>query len=180
MRTLVVTVGTDHHPFDRLMTWVSDVALELPSLHVIVQHGSTVPPEGVESHAMLGADDLYALLRRADAVVTHGGPASILDARAAGHRPVVVPREKLFGEHVDDHQVRFVERLSRGREVDVARDEVRFRLAVAAALARGRLAQTLEPASDVSPAVQRFAGLVDQIVGRPVPTPQLPPVVKGS
>jgi UDP-N-acetylglucosamine transferase subunit ALG13 len=43
----------------------------------------------------------------ADAIVCHGGPATIVEARDAGHLPIVVPRRASLGEHVDDHQVRF-------------------------------------------------------------------------
>jgi UDP-N-acetylglucosamine transferase subunit ALG13 len=39
--------------------------------------------------------------------VTHAGVGSILSARRAGHVPLVVPRRRALGEHVDDHQVRF-------------------------------------------------------------------------
>jgi UDP-N-acetylglucosamine transferase subunit ALG13 len=36
--------------------------------------------------------------------VTHAGVGTILCARRAGHTPVVVPRLRRYGEHVDDHQ----------------------------------------------------------------------------
>ena len=42
---------------------------------------------------MLGVDQLAELLLSADAVVTHGGPGLIMEARAAGHCPIVVPRD---------------------------------------------------------------------------------------
>jgi UDP-N-acetylglucosamine transferase subunit ALG13 len=47
----------------------------------------------------------------ADAVVTHAGVGSILCARRAGHLPVVVPRRRRYGEHVDDHQVELTQEL---------------------------------------------------------------------
>jgi UDP-N-acetylglucosamine transferase subunit ALG13 len=51
------------------------------------------------------------LMHQARGVVTHGGPATILDAREAGHVPIVVPRRRAWGEHVDDHQVAFCRRV---------------------------------------------------------------------
>ncbi len=44
---------------------------------------------------------------RARIVVGHAGPGTVLDARAAGRLPVVVPRRAALGEVVDDHQVAF-------------------------------------------------------------------------
>lgn len=43
----------------------------------------------------------------ADIVVTHGGPATITEARRRRQVPVCVPRDPTLGEHVDDHQQRF-------------------------------------------------------------------------
>jgi len=50
--------------------------------------------------------------RAADAVITHAGVGSVLTARRAGHRPLVVARLRCYGEHVDDHQVELVRRLA--------------------------------------------------------------------
>jgi UDP-N-acetylglucosamine transferase subunit ALG13 len=49
--------------------------------------------------------------RAADAVVTHAGVGSILCARREGHVPVVVPRSRRQGEHVDDHQAQLTRAL---------------------------------------------------------------------
>lgn len=162
MSLLFVSVGTDHHPFVRLLTWVERFSATHPDVHVVVQHGYSPAPRLVEAHEMLAASPLIELLEKADAVVTHGGPGTILEARGAGHTPVVVPRERRFGEHVDDHQVRFVTRLAGSGMVDMALDEPQFERAVEAALLRGR--QDVEEDTDVTAAVARFAGLVDTLV----------------
>jgi hypothetical protein len=52
------------------------------------------------------------LIRLADVVVLHGGPASIMEVRGLGKLPVVVPRDPRYGEHVDGHQLRFARRMS--------------------------------------------------------------------
>ena len=46
-------------------------------------------------------------------VVTHGGIGSVLLALSVGKRPIVMPRCSRLGEHVDDHQIAFAERLER-------------------------------------------------------------------
>lgn len=110
---LLVVVGTDYHPFDRLVQWVDEwVALQGAGYRAVVQYGSGKAPVVAEGSASFAHDELRRLMSLARVVVMHGGPASILEARRLGKVPVVVPREPGHGEHVDSHQVRFTRRLS--------------------------------------------------------------------
>lgn len=167
MRTVLVTVGTDHHPFDRLMTWVADLRSNRPAVRFIVQHGSTQPPEHVEAYAMMSPAQLRQAMLSADVVISHGGPASIFDARSSGHVPIVVPRERAFGEHVDDHQVRFATKLSLDGTVRLARTGDQFVEAVESALASNRRLRQAGPPPAVEKAVTTFAGLVERLVDPP-------------
>jgi UDP-N-acetylglucosamine transferase subunit ALG13 len=106
-RRVLVLVGTDHHPFDRLVTWVDAWATAHPEASVVVQYGRSQEPQVAEGHPFLEREQMLAAISEADVVVCHGGPATISEARAAGHLPVVVPRNPAYGEHVDDHQMRF-------------------------------------------------------------------------
>jgi UDP-N-acetylglucosamine transferase subunit ALG13 len=162
MPVVFVTVGTDHHPFTRLMRWSERLASTHPHIDVVVQHGASPRPSGVEAHEMLGAIDLLAQFKSADAVVTHGGPGTILEARAAGHRPIVVPREAAHGEHVDDHQVRFTRRLAADRMIILARQELEVFTGIEQSLRTGRL--TVLDDSVAGDAVERFATLVADLV----------------
>ena len=81
---IVDLLGTDHHPFDRLVRWVADLNT-VGDAEWFVQHGSTRLPRGLAGCAMLKNDALRDLLTDADAVVTHGGPGLIMEARDAGH-----------------------------------------------------------------------------------------------
>lgn len=47
-------------------------------------------------------------MSKARIVITHGGPSSFIMPLQIGKIPVVVPRQKKFNEHVNDHQVEFV------------------------------------------------------------------------
>lgn len=106
---ILVTVGTHHQPFDRLVSACSSLAaLD----RVVVQRGtSRVVPGGCEVHDEVPAHQLVTWMREASVVVCHAGPATIFEAMDTGHRPYVVPRDPLHHEHVDDHQLRFSERL---------------------------------------------------------------------
>lgn len=112
---LFVSVGTDHHPFTRLVGWAADFARTNPGWDVALQHGRTpapAPVPGLEAFAFCDHARLLELFSDADAVACHGGPATITEARRTGHLPVVVPRDPASGEHVDGHQVRFATRLA--------------------------------------------------------------------
>jgi UDP-N-acetylglucosamine transferase subunit ALG13 len=105
---IFATVGTHHQPFDRFVR----VALALArNEQLVIQHGHTDRiPAGpwVQWHQWLAAEDMTALMRAADVVITHAGVATIVGAVRAGHRPIVVPRRRHLGEHVDDHQLQIV------------------------------------------------------------------------
>jgi UDP-N-acetylglucosamine--N-acetylmuramyl-(pentapeptide) pyrophosphoryl-undecaprenol N-acetylglucosamine transferase len=92
---------------------------------VVVQYGPGEPPPGVaRAEAFMPFDRMLACYREASAVFTHAGVGSILCARRAGHRPIVVPRYRELGEHVDDHQVELTQALSTlGEVVPAWRDQ---------------------------------------------------------
>lgn len=111
---LLVTVGTDHHPFDRLMGWIEDWLASAAGRRVecTVQHGRSRAPLGARVAPYLSGEELRAEIARSTAVISHGGPSTIMECRWAGLRPIVVPRRAMLGEHVDDHQVVFTTRLA--------------------------------------------------------------------
>jgi UDP-N-acetylglucosamine transferase subunit ALG13 len=119
------TVGTDHHPFDRLIRWL-DAWLEAgdrPPASCFVQHGASAVPGRALHAPYLGYDEMDTAVRGAPAVVCHGGPGSIMLATYHGKRPIVVARRKELGEHVDDHQVLFTRRLAEAGEIDLVESE---------------------------------------------------------
>lgn len=105
-KTVFVMVGTDHHSFQRMIDW-ADTWAERRNDNVIVQHGHSRAPAKATGRPFLEPAEIAHWLEMADVVVVHGGPATISDARQAGHMPIVFPRDPTYGEHVDDHQQRF-------------------------------------------------------------------------
>lgn len=111
---LLVTVGTDHHPFGRLMDWLDNWlgAGGSEKVRALVQHGATRPPrpgrvgpEGAVAH--LEYEELQKAMGEAAIVVCHAGAATIMEARRYGRLPIIVAREAGLGEIVDGHQARF-------------------------------------------------------------------------
>ncbi|MCY0905710.1 glycosyltransferase [Arthrobacter sp. H14-L1] len=105
--SIIVLVGTDHHPFARLIDWADGWAGANPQDTVTVQYGHSAAPAVAAGSSFFSPGLLDGLMGTSDIVIMHGGPASISEARAAGHLPLVLPRDPQFGEHVDDHQQRF-------------------------------------------------------------------------
>ncbi|WP_298801755.1 glycosyltransferase [uncultured Pseudokineococcus sp.] len=110
---VLVLVGTDHHPFARLVQWAERWGSGRRDVVVHVQHGATPAPSGVRASALVPHEEMQSLFQQASAVVCHGGPATIMEARRAGLVPVVVPRDPSRGEHVDEHQQLFSRRMGR-------------------------------------------------------------------
>ncbi|KQP84539.1 exopolysaccharide biosynthesis polyprenyl glycosylphosphotransferase [Aeromicrobium sp. Leaf291] len=117
--TLVASVGTYHHPFDRFVDWLEPWTDERGA-QVVFQHGSTRPIEGATNLTMMAPDELLEHYRRADVVVLQGGAGGVMDARRAGRIPIVVPRVPVGHEVVDDHQVVLARRLAEMGLVHVA------------------------------------------------------------
>jgi UDP-N-acetylglucosamine transferase subunit ALG13 len=133
--SLFVTVGTDHHPFDRLVTWADNWARGHPEAGVTVQFGYGTAPAIAQGLASLPSAAVRPWMAAADVVITQGGPGGIIDARAVGRLPIVVPRRHDLGEHVDNHQVAFATHLAETGRIALAGDEETFRLLIAIAIA---------------------------------------------
>jgi UDP-N-acetylglucosamine transferase subunit ALG13 len=161
---VLALVGTDHHPFDRLVGWVDAWAAGARDARVVVQHGSARPPAHAEGVRVLPPDELSDLLSRATAVVCHGGPGTIAAVRAAGLLPIVVARDPSLGEHVDDHQMRFVRAADRAGEIRAVASDAALGAALDAAVAEPETLRIAPGTRDVAVTVERFGRLVDDLV----------------
>ncbi len=123
-----VSVGTDTHPFDRLVDWMDGWLAGLRQdgpnavrCLVTIQYGTSRQPAAAAGSPLMEHAALLASMGQACAIVTHGGPATIRDARSVGLLPLVVPRDPRFGEHVDDHQIRFTHMLAEKGDIVLCR-----------------------------------------------------------
>jgi UDP-N-acetylglucosamine transferase subunit ALG13 len=106
---ILVTVGLEDRPFDRLLEAVAVAVRDEP---LYVQHGpSSIRVSGAICSDSWPYGDLERLACDARTIVSHAGVGSIALALRAGKKPIVMPRESRRGEHVDDHQGRFAGRL---------------------------------------------------------------------
>lgn len=171
---VLVTVGTDHHPFGRLVEWVNDWLGQHPEQagSFFVQWGTSPVRPVCAGSQVLAADQLSDLLDRADAVICHGGPGSIAEAWARGLVPIAVPRQRRLGEHVDDHQVDFCVKVAERSRVRLALTREAFDECLTQALA-AKPASTIGESPfgsrdpEIEETVGRFAKLVDDLVESP-------------
>ena len=113
---LTVSVGTDHHEFNRLLTWVHEYLDAHPKVSALIQHGSTPPVPSAECVQRMPREQLLDCFRHSSVVLVQGGPGSILDARSVGALPLAVPRRSDMEEAVDDHQIPFTRAMAQTGE----------------------------------------------------------------
>lgn len=108
---ILITVGSTLFPFQRMTTLVERIAHIRPNKErIIFQYGHT-PPHFLDTDvtplAFIPHDKLMKYMKEARVIICHGGPATIYQALSFGNMPWVLPREKRYGEHLNDHQVDF-------------------------------------------------------------------------
>ncbi len=116
---IFVTLGTHEQGMDRLLIELDRlIENKLIECDVIAQIGySDYKPKNYKYKELISYDEMDDLVKNADIVITHGGPGSIFHAIQYNKTPIVVPRNPLFNEHVDDHQVLFTRRLDDEKKI---------------------------------------------------------------
>lgn len=119
---VVVSVGiATGFPFRRLLERLAPMLASGGPLerHVgapvdVTWQTAGTPTDGLAIHSRetVPADELGALLARADAVVCHAGTGSAVAALQQGRQPVLAPRLPGSGEVADDHQVQLADELA--------------------------------------------------------------------
>lgn len=112
---IFVTVGTHEQPFNRLIQEVDHlVETGVIKEEVFIQTGYSIyEPKFCQWSHLISFDQMSKFMQKADIIITHGGPATFMSAIANDKKPIVVPRQEKFGEHVNDHQVDFARNVAR-------------------------------------------------------------------
>jgi UDP-N-acetylglucosamine transferase subunit ALG13 len=178
---VLVAVGTDYHPFDRLVEWVDRWAADAgpARAEVLVQHGTSKEPTVARGVSLLDHAALQDAMDRAAVVVTHGGPATIMEVRRRDRLPVCVPRDPARGEHVDDHQMLFARRMGAAGVVRLAETEQDLRAALDEALDRPDRF-TVGAGVSKAPGLDRFADLVSELLPARSPEVRVPVLYIGG
>ena len=104
---IFVSVGTHEQPFNRLINEINRLTKEkIVTEDIFIQAGycSNVTPL-CKFENFISIEEMDACMNEARIIIIHGGLGSIFQSLMHKKIPIVVPRQKKFMEHVDDHQV---------------------------------------------------------------------------
>ena len=122
---IFVTVGTHEQPFNRLLEEIDKlVENKVISEEIVCQSGySTYSPKHFTCQKFFDYKQMNDLFTKARLIICHGGPSSFIAPLSIGKVPIVVPRQKQFGEHINGHQLTFCKELyNRGYNIIVIED----------------------------------------------------------
>lgn len=123
---IFVTVGTHEQQFDRLVQKI-DMLKKTGKIKedVFIQSGYThYIPRRCDHAKFITFEEMLEKIRQSRITITHGGPGSIMSIRYQGKIPIVVPRQKKYHEHIDNHQLAFTKKLAeKGTIIPVYRIE---------------------------------------------------------
>ncbi len=123
---IFVTVG-EQLPFDRLIKAVDDFAPQLPD-KVFAQIGNTKwKPRNIDYAWFLDPLSYEAKFREAELIVAHAGMGTIITALELSKRLIAMPRQAIYREHRNDHQLATAERFAKLGYIHVVRDEGELR-----------------------------------------------------
>ena len=112
---ILMTLGTIPYPFDRAISWLA-VLLEqgIITEPVFVQYGASdisllQKYPNVTAESTVERDRLLSLMDDARLVISHAGQGSTRLLAERGAAFVLLPRLKLYEEHIDDHQLGFAQ-----------------------------------------------------------------------
>ena len=123
---IFVTVGTHEQAFNRLIQKVDELKRDgIIEAEVLMQTGfSTYEPKYCKWDKLLPYQKMVQYVNEARIVITHGGPASFIMPLQVGKTPIVVPRQKKFNEHVNDHQLEFAHSVAERMKTIIPIDDI--------------------------------------------------------
>ncbi|BCJ97357.1 glycosyltransferase [Anaerocolumna chitinilytica] len=112
---IFVTVGTHEQPFNRLIEYIDSMKRDgMIEEEVVIQTGySTYEPKYCTWQKLYPFQQMAKFVDEARIIITHGGPSSFIMPLQVGKIPIVVPRQKKYDEHVNDHQVEFTQEVAK-------------------------------------------------------------------
>lgn len=171
---VLAVVGTDHHPFDRLVdmvdSWCGQLMDSGEPVRCHIQYGTSAPPRHVTGSDYLDKGKIARYISAADMVITHGGPSTILEVLHSGKRPLVMPRDPKHGEHVDEHQMRFARHMAAKDLVTLVDGPTDLNAALERLLAEGSdPSAAVQAMPDAADSARRLGVLVDQLLHAQAP-----------
>lgn len=111
---IFVITGTEKYPFDRLIKCIDNFSQDgLVGNQVFIQLGSCIyEPKYCRWKRFISFGQMCEKIQESDIIIAHAGAGTTLLCIQLGHHPILVPRQKKYGEHLDNHQVSFAKRFA--------------------------------------------------------------------
>lgn len=121
---VLVLLGTQNNDFTRLLKAVQEnIDNKVIEDEVVVQAGFTkFNSKDMKIFDFIDKEKLFELIDKADLIITHGGVGSIIASLKKGKKVIVVPRQKKYGEHVNNHQLQIAKKFEQDGYVKYALD----------------------------------------------------------
>jgi UDP-N-acetylglucosamine transferase subunit ALG13 len=122
---ILVTLGFESFSFDRLVRVIDNGMRDhLIAGEILIQTGHSVyPVRFCESKRFLRFEEIMSCFKKAEIIVGHAGVGTALLCLSLGKIPILFPRRAKYREHVDDHQIRFAQKMEKLGAALVAHDE---------------------------------------------------------
>ena len=111
---IFISVGNNQQSFIRLFKKFEKIYKKLPKKKpkVICQIGYTNYSNKEFKIIKFTDKKLFnQLVRKSDLFISHAGAGSVIDSINNQKVPILLPREKRFNEHVDNHQIELYKKL---------------------------------------------------------------------
>lgn len=121
---LFIPLGTQNFQFNRLVESLNDmVAKGFFQKNELMLQSSVIDIEPIFKYVkVLPYKDFNTYIDNADVIITHSGVNSIMTCMNKKKPLVIVPRQKKYGEHIDDHQMEIADLMECKFNVIVVRD----------------------------------------------------------
>ena len=117
----ILVITGMHSGFDRLIKKMDEIAGEIDD-RVLMQIGnSAYMPKNAEYFRFKNYDEIKDLIKEAKVVICQGA-MTVMDSLYFGTSVITVPRLKQYGEHINDHQLIFAEKLKEAGLVTICDD----------------------------------------------------------
>lgn len=103
---ILVTLGTQQQSFKRLLDYIEKSNI---NDKIVVQAGHTkYESKKMQIFDFITYDEMDALIKKADFIITHGGTGSIITPLKNKKKVIACARLSKYKEHVDNHQEEIV------------------------------------------------------------------------
>ncbi len=155
---IFVIMGMEVHPFDRLAKAVDELSRAgTVGEEFFIQLGAcTYTPTHARFEKYLSFGEVCENIQRSSVTITHAGAGSTLVCIQQGKHPIMVPRRAEWGEHVDDHQLPFAQKLGEGGLATVLDDVATLPQVIESARGRSAPSNAMGRATELTSWLEGF------------------------